>query len=110
MHYLHGDGVTTEGVENVGGSSEVENHRGWTRVFDILRLAVKERSYGEVPRSVSGHSESKERPDSIVMERRNENSCGTTSPKYVCPCPLVQFIINIIYIAGTSNELNNGSK
>ena len=35
---LHGDGVTTEGVENVGRSGEVENHCCWTRVFHILSL------------------------------------------------------------------------
>ena len=30
--------MTTKGVENVGGSGKVENHCGWTRVFDILSL------------------------------------------------------------------------
>lgn len=56
---------------------------------------------GEVPSSVGGHQESKERPDSVVVEGRNEDCGCTTSSEYVCPCPLVQIIIYVIYVAAT---------
>ena len=57
---------------------------------------------GEVPSSVSGHQQSKKRPDPVVVEGRNEYCGCTTCSKYVCPCPLVQVIIYVIYIAAHS--------
>lgn len=65
--------------------------------FKILRLgfngdgylSMKERSNGEIPRSISSHNESKKRPDSVIFKGRNKNCSCTTSSKYVCPGSLV---------------------
>ena len=55
-------------------------------------------SNGHIPSSVSGHHEAKERPNSVVMERRNENSGSTTSAKDISPSPLVQIVVYVIDI------------
>ena len=57
---------------------------------------------GEVPSSVSGHQESKKRPNPVVVEGRDEDCGCTTCPKYVCPCPLIQIVIYVIYVAAHS--------
>lgn len=62
---------------------------------------MKKSSSGEVPGSEGGHEETEKRPNSIVMERRNEHCCGTTCPKYVCPCPLIELVIYVVYVAAT---------
>ena len=57
---------------------------------------------GEVPSSVSGHQESKKRPNPVVVEGMDEDCGCTTCPKYVCPCPLIQIVIYVIYVAAHS--------
>lgn len=54
-----------------------------------IYLAMNKSSNGEVPGSEGGHNEAEKRPNSIIMERRNEHCCGTACPKYVCPSPLI---------------------
>lgn len=54
---------------------------------------------GHVPGGVSGHSKAQKGPNPVVMERRNENGCSTTSSKNISPSSLVQMVIDVINIA-----------
>lgn len=59
---------------------------------------------GQVPGCVSGHSKAKKGPNPIVMERRYENCSGTASSEDVGPCPLVQIVIDVIYVTALKQE------
>lgn len=65
---------------------------------------MNEGCYGEVPSCVSGHYKAKERPDSVVVKGRNEDSCSTAGSEYVSPSSLVQIIIYVIYVAANSKD------
>lgn len=83
-----------------------------TGVAEIGRsnyLAVDKGGDGHVPSSVSGHPKPQKGPNPVVMERRDENSCCTTSSKNISPCSLVQMIVDVINIAdeNTKQTLNN---
>lgn len=67
---------------------------------------MKEGGNGKIPSSVSGHCKTQKRPNSVVMERRNKDSGGTTCSKYVGPCPLVKLLVYVIYVA-TNYKINN---
>lgn len=62
-------------------------------------LAMNYGCNGHIPSSVGGHAKPKKRPDSVVVERGYEHSGGTASSEYVRPCPLVQIVIYIVYVA-----------
>lgn len=63
---------------------------------------MKKRGNGEIPSSVSGHDQAKKGPNSVVVERRDEDGGGATRSEYVSPCPLVQIVIYVINIAATN--------
>ena len=65
---------------------------------------MKEGGNGEIPSSVGGHEQAKKGPNSVVVKGRNKHSGGTACSKYVCPSPLVQVIIYVIYIAANTNN------
>lgn len=71
------------------------------KTIDRDYLAMNEGCDRHIPGSVGSHTKSKERPNPIVVEGRYEYCGSTTSPKYVCPCPLVQMIIYVVYITAT---------
>lgn len=56
-------------------------------------------SNSEVPRRVGGHDEAEERPDPVVVERRDEHSGGAASAEDVCPRPLVQPVVDVVDVA-----------
>lgn len=62
-------------------------------------LSMNSSCYGQVPGCVGRHSKAKERPNPIVMERRYEHCSGTASSKDISPSPLVQIVIDVIYVA-----------
>jgi len=62
-------------------------------------LAVNKRCNSHIPSGVGGHSKSKKRPHSIVVKWRNEHGGGTAGSKNISPCPLVKFVIYVVYIA-----------
>ena len=66
---------------------------------EMTHLPMEERCNGEIPSGVRGHYQAEEGPDSVVSKWRNEDRGGTASSKYVSPCPLVQIVIYVIYIA-----------
>lgn len=45
---LHSNSMSTKGVENVGSSSEVENHCGWAWVLHSLNLINWDKLKGEL--------------------------------------------------------------
>ena len=53
----------------------------------------------EVPSSVGSHEEAKKGPDSVVVEGWDEHCGGTTCSENVSPCPFVQVIIYVVYVA-----------
>lgn len=55
-------------------------------------------SDGQIPSGVSGHTKAQEGPNPVVVERRYEHCRRTASSEYVRPCPLIQFVIYVIYI------------
>ena len=64
---------------------------------------MEEGCNSEVPGSVSGHDQAQEGPDSVVVEWRNKDCGGTAGSEDVSPCPLVQIIIYVIYVAATND-------
>lgn len=62
-------------------------------------------SNGHIPSSVSGHHKAKERPNSVIMERGNENSGSTASAKYISPSPLVQIVVYIIDVTAKTKPI-----
>ena len=65
---------------------------------------------GQVPSGVGGHAKPKKRPNSVIVERGYENGRSTTSSEYVCPCPLVQMIVYVVYIAAYITQDTSTSK
>lgn len=65
---------------------------------NIVYLSMNKGSDGQIPSSVGGHSQPKEGPNPVVVEWRYEHSGGTASSKDICPCPLVQMVVNVVYI------------
>lgn len=61
-------------------------------------LAVNKSCNGQVPGSVSGHAKPNKRPNTVIVKRRYEHRSRTACPEYICPCPLVQSVIYVIYI------------
>lgn len=53
---------------------------------------------GHVPSSVGGHAKAKKRPNTVVMEGGYKYGGCAASSKYVRPCPLVQMVIDVVYI------------
>jgi hypothetical protein len=64
-----------------------------------MYLTMKKSSNADIPGSKGGHKKPEKRPNSIVMEGRNEHCCGTACPKYVRPCPLIKLVIYVVYVA-----------
>lgn len=62
-------------------------------------------SYGHIPCSVSGHNKAQEWPDSVIVERRDEDCCCTTGTKDVSPCSLVQIVIYVVYVTVTEHYM-----
>jgi len=62
-------------------------------------LAVDEGRDGEVPRRVGGHDEAQERPDPVVVERRDEHRRGAAGAEDVRPRPLVQLVVDVVDVA-----------
>lgn len=56
---------------------------------DVTYLAMEKCGDCEVPGGVGGHAKAEERPNTVIVERWYENGRGTTSTKYISPCPLV---------------------
>ena len=54
---------------------------------------------GEVPRGVGGHDEAQERPDPVVVERRDEHRRGAAGAEDVRPRPLVQLVVDVVDVA-----------
>lgn len=71
----------------------------------MLYLAMDQGCNSKIPSSIRSHYEAKERPDPIVMERRDEHSCSTTSSKDVGPCPLVKVIIYVVNVTAKAEKL-----
>lgn len=67
-------------------------------------LTVNQGSNGQIPGRIGGHTKTKKRPNPVIVERRNEDSCGTASSEDVGPCPLVQSVIYVVYIAVNSKQ------
>lgn len=61
-------------------------------------LPMEKGSNGKVPGSESGHDKSQERPDSVIVEGRDEHSCRTAGSKYVCPSSLVEVVVYVVYV------------
>lgn len=55
----------------------------------IAYLSMDKGSNGHIPCSVSGHHKAQKRPDSIIVERRDEHSGRTAGSKYIRPSSLV---------------------
>lgn len=53
---------------------------------------------GEVPGGVGGHAEAEEGPDAVVVEGGDEHRGGAARPEYVRPCPLVQPVVDVVYV------------
>lgn len=69
--------------------------------IESFYLAMGKGSYGHIPCSVSGHHEAQEWPDSVVVERRDEDRCCTACPKDVSPSSLVQIVVYVVYVTET---------
>ena len=65
----------------------------------LFYLAVDEGGDGEVPGGVGGHAEAEEGPYPVVVERGYEHRGGAAGAEYVRPCPLVQPIVDVVYVA-----------
>lgn len=55
-------------------------------------------SNGEIPCSVSSHNKAQERPNSVIMEWWDEDSCCTASAKDISPSSLVKIVVYVVYI------------
>lgn len=58
----------------------------------------------QIPGRVSGHTKTQKRPDAVVVEGRDEYGRCTARSEYIRPCPLVQTIVNVIYITATPTK------
>lgn len=73
-------------------------------------LAVDKGGDGDVPSGVGGHTQTQKGPNPVVVEGGNEDGGGATGSKYVSPGSLVQMVVDIVDVAGTTNQLDNGSE
>lgn len=80
---------------------------GWLVGF---YLAVDEGGNGEVPCCIGGHAETQKRPHSVIVERRNEHCGCAARSENVRPGSLVQPIVDVVYVAGTADQLNDRSE
>lgn len=67
---------------------------------------MEEGGDGEVPSSVGGHEEAEEGPDSVVVEGWDEHGGSTAGAEDVSPRPLVQVIVNVVYVAANCMQIN----
>lgn len=65
---------------------------------------------GHIPGGVSGHAKTKKRPNSVVVERRNEHRGCAACSKYICPCPFVQMVVYVVYITNIFTQKQNNSQ
>ena len=61
-------------------------------------LAVNKGSYGQVPGRIGGHPKAQKRPNAVVVKGGYENCGCAASSKNIGPCPLVQFVIDVVNI------------
>ena len=54
---------------------------------------------GKVPGGVGGHAETEEGPHSVIVEGRDEDGGCAARSEYISPGPLVQPVIDIVYVA-----------
>lgn len=52
--------------------------------------------YCQVPSSVSGHSKSQKRPNTVIVKRRYEHRGGTASSKDISPSSFIQVVIYVV--------------
>lgn len=60
-------------------------------------------SNGHIPSSIGCHHEAKEGPNSVIVERRYEDSGSTASAKDISPSSLVQIVVYVIYVTAKPN-------
>lgn len=72
-------------------------------------LTMNESSNRHIPGRVCCHTKTQKRPDAVVVEGRDENSCRTARSEYIRPCPLVQPIVNVIYITAPKRGKRSSS-
>ena len=65
---------------------------------------MNESCYSHVPSSVSGHSKSKKRPNTVIVEGGNEHRGGTASSKDVSPSPFIQVVIYVVNVTVLANR------
>ena len=68
----------------------------------VCYLAVDDGGDGEVPGGVGGHAEAKEGPYPVVVVGGYEHGRRAAGAKYVRPCPLVQPVVDVVYVAAPS--------
>lgn len=76
----------------------------------LLYLSVDKGSNGHIPSSVGGHHEAKERPNSVIVERGDEDSGSTASAKDISPSPLVQIVVYVIDVTAKPNPSKSYEK
>lgn len=79
------------------------------RVIELLGLAylaMNKGCNGHIPSCVRGHAKAKERPNPVVVEWGYEHCGSTTSSKNVGPSPLVQVIIDVVYVTAYPKTKN----
>ena len=65
----------------------------------------------QVPSSVSGHSKSQKRPNTVIVKRRYEHRGGTASSKDISPSSFIQVVIYVVdvtvFATGTKKSVND---
>lgn len=61
-------------------------------------LPVNQSCDGQVPCCVGGHAKTQKRPNTIVVEGGYEHCSSAASSKYISPGPLIQLVIDVVYI------------
>nr|ACR35780.1 unknown [Zea mays]ACR36768.1 unknown [Zea mays]ACR36815.1 unknown [Zea mays] len=102
--------MASKGVEDVGGTGEVEHHLAWARVRHTFHLTVCDGGNGEVPCGVGGHEEAEEGPDPVVVEGGDEHGGGAAGAEDVRPRPLVILVVDVVDVACTCDELDDGAE
>lgn len=63
---------------------------------------MDERRDGEIPSGASRRHQAEEQLDPVVVDRRDEEGCRAARPQDVRPCPLVEVVVDVIYVTADS--------
>ena len=70
----------------------------------LAYLTMEEGSDGEVPGGVGGHDQAQKGPYPVVVEGGDEHCGGTASSKNISPSPLIQLVVDVVYVAAVTGE------